>query len=427
MEFAFTALDSAGGQVAEQIRCDSESQAIQRLQSQGYIILSLKAAGGKARRVKSEASGAKSSEKSAARSQGSGLNRSIPLPWKRKLKLDQLTLLTREFAIMIETGVPIVEAIELLREHADSPILQDALNGVHTDLCEGKTLVQALSAHPNVFPKLYVDMVRTAETGGALDETLNQAADYQELALEMRRKIVGALTYPAILGIVAVKVVLFMLIFLLPQFKDMFSKMGTEIPLQTKILMGLSDFLHTNWWLVPIVIFGAIAGFKAIIRVPAGKKAFTKLVHKTPILGDVVKKATLARMLRALGTLSGAGVSLLVALETAQQTAQDVVFEEAMTEARGRVEEGESLSEAVQQTGVFPPMICQMIAVGEKSGRLSPVMLRIAGFYERDVDARLKVLTGVIEPLMIVVLGVIVGFIATSIITPIYSMVGSVK
>ena len=424
MEFAFTAIDAAGGQVKEQIRCDSESQAVQRLQSQGYIILSLDTVGGRGRKAKANEKG---KDSGAAVSSGSGLNKSIPLPWKRKLKLDQLTLLTREFAIMIETGVPIVEAIELLREHAENPILQEALEGVHTDLCGGRTLVQAFSVYPNVFPKLYVDMVRTAETGGALDETLNQAADYQELALEMRRKIVGALTYPAILGIVAVMVVLFMLIFLLPQFKDMFSKMGADIPLQTQILLAMSDFLHANWWVVPLTICGAIAAFKAILRVPAGKKAVTKLTHKTPILGDIVKKAILARMLRALGTLSGAGVSLLIALETAQQTAQDVIFEESMTEVRQSVEEGASLSEAVLQTGVFPPMICQMIAVGEKSGRLSPVMLRIAGFYERDIDARLKVLTGVIEPLMIVVLGVIVGFIATSIITPIYSMVGSVK
>ena len=273
MEFAFTAIDAAGGQVKEQIRCDSESQAVQRLQSQGYIILSLEAAGGRGRKAKASQ---KEKDSASAGSAGSGLNKSIPLPWKRKLKLDQLTLLTREFAIMIETGVPIVEAIELLREHADNAILQDALAGVHTDLCAGRTLVQALSVYPNVFPKLYVDMVRTAETGGALDETLNQAADYQELALEMRRKIVGALTYPAILGIVAVMVVLFMLIFLLPQFKDMFSKMGAEIPLQTQILLAASDFLHANWWVVPLTVFGAVASFKAVLRVPAGKRALTQ-------------------------------------------------------------------------------------------------------------------------------------------------------
>ncbi len=427
MEFAFTAVNSSGALVNEQIQCESETQAVQRLQSQGYVITSLSAVSGRGRKAVKNKDSAGAAAAAGAVSTGAGLNKSIPLPWKRKLKLDQLTMLTREFAIMIETGVPIVEAIELLRSHAENPVLNEALTGVYDDLCGGKTLVQALSAYPNVFPKLYVDMVRTAETGGALDETLNQAADYQELALEMRRKVVGALTYPAILGLVSFKVVLFMLIFLLPQFKDMFSKMGAEIPIQTRLLLALSDFLHTNWWIVPIAIFGSVAGFKAILRIPAGKKALTKILHRVPVLGDIVQKAVLSRMLRALGTLSGAGVSLLVALETAQQTAQDVVFEESMIEVRQRVEEGASLSESVVQAGVFPPMICQMIAVGEKSGSLSSVMLRIAGFYERDIDARLKVLTGVIEPLMIVMLGVIVGFIATSIITPIYSMVGSIK
>ena len=426
MEFTFTAINPTGGQVKEQIQSETESQAIQRLQSQGYIILSLDAVSGKARRKSGGGEAAGAGAKGKGERKG-GLNATITLPWNRKIKLDQLTLLTREFSIMIETGVPIVDAVSLLRDHADSPILKDALDNVFTDLCEGKTLVQALSAHPNIFPKIYVDMVRTAETGGSLDETLNQAADYQELALEMRRKVAGALTYPAILGIVSVKVVLFMLIFLLPQFKDMFAKMGGEIPIQTKLLMGMSDLLRAQWWLIPAVVFGGITGFKTAMRFPAGRLLFTKITHKIPILGDIIRKMALSRMLRALGTLSGAGVSLLIALETAQQTAQDMIFEASMTQVRQKVEEGESLSEAVIETGVFPPMICQMIAVGEKSGQLSSVMLRIASFYERDVSARLKVLTAVIEPLMIVVLGVVVGFIATSIIAPIYSMVGSIK
>ena len=409
MDFAYTAINATGSTVKDKIPADTEAQALQRLQAQGFIVLSLDAG-----------------RKSQAAGGGAGRAK-FAMQFSRKVKLEQLVLLSREFAIMIETGVPIVEAIELLTEHAEDPLIRDAMTGVHTDLCEGKTLVQALSAHPRVFPKLYVDMVRTAETGGSLDETLNQAADYQEMSLEMRRKIVGAMTYPAILLVIAVAVVLFMLIFLLPQFNDMFTRMGADVPVATRLLLAASAFLHAQWWTVPITLFGGWAGFKTMLSLPAGRELWTKIMHRVPIAGDLIRKIVLARLLRAMGTLSGAGVPLLIALETAEQTAQDIIFERAMRQVRSTVEEGISLSEAVTATGVFPPMICQMMAVGEKSGRLSPVLLRIAEFHERDVEARLKVLTGILEPLMIVVLGVIVGFIAVSIITPIYSLVGSVK
>lgn len=415
MNFTYTAINANGARVQERVEADSDDQALRRLQAQGYVVLSLQAARGQGARVGS--------------SHGGDARRGISFSFgaRRRVKLEQIAILSREFAIMIETGVPVTEALEAMCEHADSPAIRDALTAAHHDLSEGKTISQALSGQKHVFPSIYVSMVRTAETGGSLDTTLNQAADYLEAALEMRRKVSGALTYPAVLLFVAAAVLIFMMTYLLPQFKPLFERMGAQIPPSTRFLLATSAFLKTQWWTIPVTFVGGIVGMRAVLRHPVGRDMFTRLVHRIPVVGDVVKKVALARLLRSLGTLTGTGVSLLLAIDTATQTAQNSVFERALTGMRVKIEEGMSIADAVADAGVFPPIVCQMMTVGEKSGRLSDVLQRIAKFYERDVDARLKMLTSIIEPVMIVLLGLMVGFIAVSIIAPIYSMVGSVK
>lgn len=407
MNFAYTALNAQGVQVQESVQADNDDQALRRLQSQGYVVLSLKPAperGGRA---------------AAGGSAGVSL--------RGRAKLEQVVILSRELAIMIETGVPFAEALAALEEYAENTTLKAALRQAYADLSSGKTIAQALGNQPHVFPSLYVSMVRTAEAGGSLDQTLNQAADYLEASLEMRRKVVGALTYPALLLAVAIGVIIFMMVYLVPRFAPLFTKMGADIPTSTQFLMAASAFMRSQWWTIPATLGGGAWGLYALLRIPAGRDTLTRLLHRMPIVGDVVKKVALARSLRALGTLSGAGVSLLLALEMAGQTAQDTVFERALDAMRRDVAEGISISEAAMSARSFPPMVCQMIAVGEKSGRLSDVLVRVAHFYERDVDARLKTLASIIEPVMIVVLGLIVGFVAISVITPIYSLVGSVK
>ncbi|HZO89756.1 MAG TPA: type II secretion system F family protein [Chthonomonadaceae bacterium] len=408
MHFTYTALDPRGKKITDRVQAEDEDQAVRLLQSQGYVLLSV--APGDPQRPR------------AARSSFQGFPR-----LSDRVKLDQVVALTREFAILIETGVPVVEALETLQAHADNAAIREALLATHADLSQGKTMAQAMGAHRHVFPRLYVDMVRTAETGGSLSATLNQAADYLEAALEMRRKVVGALTYPAVLLCVALAVFLFMMTYLLPQFNQLFDRMKAEIPPTTRFLLAMSRFVKAHWWLIPIILIGSALGGRAFLRLPAGRTFLTRVLHRLPILGDIAKKVALARILRALGTLLGTGVSLLIALETAVQTSQDVIYEQALRLVREQVERGVSLSEAVAHTGVFPATICQIIAVGEKSGKLSAVLLRVAQFYERDVDARLKMLASIIEPVMIVVLGLMVGFIAVSILTPIYSLATSVK
>jgi len=407
MDFAYTAIDPRGARVREQIAAESEDQAVRRLQSQGLTVLEI----GPAR---------------AAGVRGGRRTGSFPAGGRR-VKLDQIAPLTRELAVMIETGVPVSEAFGALAQHAVSPAIRQALARVNEELEEGRSISQALAAHPRIFPKLYVDMVRTAETGGRLDEALNQAADYLEAALEMRRKVAAAMTYPLVLLAVAAGVLVFMLTYLLPQFSALFARTGAPLPPSTRLVLAASALVRSHWWLLPVVAAGGFRGLAALRRWPPGAVLLARIALSLPVIGDLARKVAMARSMRALGTLNATGVSLLLALETAAQTSQNPVFERAMMRMRDQVEEGTSLSEAAAAVGVFPATVCQMLVVGEKSGRLSPVLLRMAAFFEKDVDARLKMLTSVIEPVMIVLLGIIIGFVAVSIISPIYSLVGNVK
>lgn len=410
MEFAFTVLDARGTKIQDRLSAETEDMAVRRLHGQGYVVLAL----------------APIMTRRSAIQQESDPVREPFRGRRKRVRLDHIAALSREFAILIETGVPVIEALDALVEHVVHPVIREALATVRLDLSEGKSISQALREHPRIFPKLYVDMVRTAETGGKLHETLGLAADYLEAALEMRRKIVAALTYPAVLVVIATGVILFMLTYLLPQFGEMFVRMDTELPAITRILLALSAFLIRRWWTLPLFAAGVYYGFRALLRTPAGRFYITKTVHRTPLLGDTVNKIVLSRVFRALGTLLEAGVPLLTSLERSAQMAQDVLFEQALQQTRTQVEEGASLSEVIRQTRVFPGMVCQMLAVGEKSGRLSYVLLHLARYYEKEVDARLKSLASIIEPMMIVALGIVVGLIAVSIVVPIYSLVTNV-
>jgi type IV pilus assembly protein PilC len=409
MDFTYTAMDTRGLKVTERVQAENDDQALRRLQTQGYVVLSLEPT------------------RAVAAGEGAGKSLLSAFGMTRSVSLEQVVVISRELAIMMETGVPIIEALEALEKHAENKLVKDALARAHSDLSQGKTIAQAMAALPQVFPSVYVSMIRTAEAGGSLDETLNQAAEYLESSLEMRRKVTGAMTYPVVLMVVAIGVLIFMMTYLLPRFGPLFEHMGAQIPPTTQALLGASAFLQKHWWTIPVTLAGIAGGFRAYARTPIGRKSLTHLAHRIPVVGDVVKKVALSRMLRALGTLSGAGVSLLLALEMAGQTAQNVVFEEAVAQVRREVEHGTSIADAVVGTGAFPAIVCQMMAVGEKSGRLSDVLIRVARFFERDVDARLKMLSSVIEPFMIVFLGLVIGFIAISVIGPIYSLVGSVK
>ncbi len=412
MEFAFTAMNAQGAKISDRIQAESSDQAITRLQSNGYIILDL-AANSAAAEAKNKAKDAKSK----------GF---FTLSKSKKIKVEHSVALSRELSIMIETGVPIVEAITSLAEHADNPAMKETLEQLTSDLNEGKGLADSMAQYPKLFSALYVSMVRTAEVGGSLNETLNHAAEYLETSLEMRRKVKGAMAYPGVLLAVTVLVLIFMLTYIIPQFNQLFVKMNAEVPLQTRFLLAVSMFLKANWWLIPLSLGGTFFGMRAFLSKPKGKMIFAKIVLKTPVVGMLATKVAVARLLRALGTLLNSGVSLMVSLDMAAQSTQNPVFDEAVNYISSKVEEGQTLTACMRETGVFPSMVCQMVAVGEKSGQMSEVLLRVSRYYEREVDAALKTVSSIIEPVMIVVLGVIIGGMAISIIGPIYSLTNAV-
>ena len=415
MEFTYTAINPQGQNVQERLHADDDKAALQRLHGQGYVVLSLGAAG-KARAGKAE--------KGVSAEVGSPL---LKRSFGGRVKLEQMTAMSRELAIMIETGVSITDALFTIQEHADNPLLQAALRATHDALAGGSTITQALGAHPNVFPKIYVDMVRTAEVGGNLAQALEQGAEYLEISLAMRRKVKGAMTYPVVLLGVACIVLVFVLTYLIPQFSDMFTRMNVALPPTTQFLIMLSGVMRAHFWVVFAAPVALVTGWRRLMRLPQAKMTATRFFHRVPVLGDTMRKVAMARILRALGTLMECGVPLMIVLETVEEVSGDVVFAQAMRAARQKVEGGTPLSDAVISTKAFSPMVCQMMVVGEKSGRLSSILSRVALYFEREVDARLSSLTSILEPIMIIVLGFLVGFIAVSIITPIYSLVSGVK
>jgi type IV pilus assembly protein PilC len=408
MEFTYTAIDAGGTTVANRIEAENEEKAIRLLQAQGLVLIGLE-------------SGAK--EQSARKQQGrsSGLFRS------RRVKFDQVVAFTRELALLIESGIPILEAVESLAEYAENETIKQALYTVRTDLNEGKGLAEAMSAHPYLFPPIYITLVRTAELSGNLDETLNYAAEFQEAALDMRRKVKAALTYPAILFAVMVKVVIFMLVYIIPQFQQLFIKAGANMPLQTRIMLAAGLFLKQNWWVIPIGLILIPLGLRAFLRTPAGKESLARLTQRLPVIHDLAAKIVCARLLRTLGTLLRSGISMPTALEMAAESAINPIYTRGLLTIRTKVEEGRPLAVAMQEVGIFPPLVCQTISVGEKSGRLSQLALRVSQFYEQETDGRLKMLSSILEPVMIMLLGLIVGFMAVSILSPIYSLMDTIK
>lgn len=415
MEYVITALDAKGAQIEEQLRAGDENDAIQQMHRRGYVIL----------RLAESSQGGRAAEQAAPAATMPKFN--LSGLFAPRVPFQEVVALTRQLSVMIETAVPLDEALAALAENTDDPYLREAFQSITENVSQGRTLSQALAEFPRIFPKLYVDLVNTAEVSGDLDRTLSLAAEYLETMLEMQRKVRGAMTYPVILFLVAVGVIVFMLTYLLPQFRELFTKMNANIPMETKILFALSDFLMLRWYVLIGIIVAAGAGIRWFASTRQGGYQISALLQKVPILGDLRTKIAISRQIRSLGTLMESGVGLLVALSTSAPTSQNVLFEEAMLGAYKRVNEGTTLHEAMRETGRYPSMVCQMVAVGEKSGRVGNILLRMAAYYEREVDARLKTLSTVLEPLMIVFLGVVVGFLAVSIISPIYSLVSSVK
>lgn len=340
----------------------------------------------------------------------------------KKVQLGDIVVFTRQFATVINAGLPIVRALYILGEQTTNKKLQDVLAKVREDVEAGLALSEALEKHPKIFNRLYVEMVRAGEIGGVLDEVLLRIADQLESDQELRRKVKSAMTYPTVVLIMAILAAAMMLIFIVPIFAQMFEDLGGTLPLPTRIALGLSDLLTGfGGLLIAALLIGGVMFFFRWKETEQGRKVWGRVVLKIPAkIGEVVQKVALARFARTLGSLSAAGVPILQALEITAKSSGNYVIERALLNSRDAVRQGIPVFKPLEQESVFPPMVTRMIAIGDETGDLDGMLEKIGDFYESEVDATVKALTSIIEPLMIVVVGGIVGGIIIAMYLPMF-------
>jgi len=338
-----------------------------------------------------------------------------------------LVLFTRQFATMVNSGLPLVQALNILADQTQNEKLQQVVRDVLYDVESGHTLADALREHPDIFSDLYVNMVEAGEAGGILDTILLRLSTFLEKNEALARKVKGAMIYPAVIMVVAVAAIAILLLFVIPTFQQMFASFDQQLPLPTRIVIGMSQFLQTQGLWVLIGLAGGGFLFNRWINTDSGKLSWHKFLLQVPMLGGLVKKASIARFTRTLGTLLSSGVSILEGLEITARTSGNKVVENAIMESRSSIAGGKSISEPLAETEVFPPMVTQMINVGEQTGDLDGMLSKIADFYDDEVDVAVESLLKALEPAMIVVLGVIVGGMIVAMYLPIFGIINTIQ
>jgi type IV pilus assembly protein PilC len=342
------------------------------------------------------------------------------------IRTRDIVIFTRQFATMINSGLPLVQSLDILAEQTENQYLRKVIQEVLYDVESGHTLADAMGKHPKVFTELFVNMVAAGEAGGILDTILLRLATFLEKNDALIRKIKGAMIYPAVVFSVAGMAVIVLLIFVIPVFQDMFASAGVLLPLPTRIVIGMSDFLQNYWWAVTAGIIGSIFMIRQVYRTDGGRLAIDRILLGIPIFGDLQRKAAVARFTRTLGTLVSSGVSILEGLEITAKTAGNRVIHDAVMDSRASIAGGETIAGPLKESGVFPPMVVQMINVGEQTGGLDEMLNKIADFYDEEVDAAVEALLSAMEPIMIVVLGVVVGGMIVAMYLPIFDMINTV-
>ena len=343
------------------------------------------------------------------------------------VKTRDIVIFTRQFATMINAGLPLVQSLDIMAEQTENDKLKSTIRDVLYDVESGNTLADALDRHPKIFTKLYVNMVAAGEAGGILDVILLRLATFLEKNDALTRKIKGAMIYPAVIFGVAGAAVLILLIFVIPTFQNMFASAGVPLPLPTQFVISMSQFLQDYWWALIAGIIATVVLIRAWYKTDQGELLIDKLLLHIPILGDLQRKSAVARFTRTLGTMVSSGVSILEGLEITAKTAGNRVIHDAVMGSRASIAGGETISGPLKESGVFPPMVVQMINVGEQTGGLDEMLTKIADFYDEEVDAAVSALLSAMEPLMIVVLGVVVGGMIVAMYLPIFDMIGTVQ
>ncbi len=338
-----------------------------------------------------------------------------------------VAVFSRQFATMIAAGLPLVQCLQTLGVQVERKRFQEVIGKVAGDVESGSTLSEAMARFPNVFNELYVNLVHVGETGGVLDSMLARLSTYLEKAQALRHRVQMAVIYPVLVILVAVMVVTFLMIFVIPIFAAFFSKAGVALPLPTRIVIGVSNAVSGYWYLILAAVAGIGFGFRAWYRTEAGRLMVDSFLLKAPIFGPLVRKISVARFTRTLSALLGGGVPIIDALRITAKTAGNRVVENAVMEARERVMAGQTLGDRLRDSKVFPPMVVQMVVVGEQTGALDNMLGKVADYYEDEVDVAVAGLTSLLEPILIVFLGVVIGGIVVAIYLPIFQVVTLIK
>jgi type IV pilus assembly protein PilC len=352
---------------------------------------------------------------------------SFKMPGAQRIKTRDIVIFTRQFATMINAGLPLVQSLTILAQQTENKALAEITRAVVYDVESGNTLADAFSKHPRAFTALYVNMVAAGEAGGILDTILLRLATFLEKSDALMRKVKGALVYPGVIMTVAAIAIAILLVFVIPVFQSMFSSVNLDLPLPTRIVIMLSDFLIGYWWAILLGIGALIFAIRRYYGTMSGRKTIDSLLLKSPVLGDLLRKSAVSRFTRTLGTLISSGVSILEGLEITAKTAGNMVIHDAVMASRQSIAGGETIAAPLEKSKVFPPMVISMIAVGEQTGGLDEMLTKIADFYDEEVDVAVGALLSLMEPIMIVVLGVVVGGMVVAMYLPIFDMMNTVQ
>lgn len=344
-----------------------------------------------------------------------------------RVKTRDIVIFTRQFSTMINAGLPLVQALDILSKQSENKALQEVTRQVVYDVESGNTVADALRKHPKVFTELYVNMVAAGEAGGILDTILMRLATFLEKNDALVGKVKSAMIYPGVIMSVAGIAIMVLLIFVIPVFQNMFASVNLALPLPTRVVIGASSFLTSYWWAVGAGVFLAVTSFRKFYKTSEGQLKIDTLLLKIPVLGDLLRKSAVSRFTRTLGTLISSGVSILDGLEITAKTAGNRVIHDAIMESRSSIAGGDTISAPLQKSAVFPPMVISMIAVGEQTGGLDEMLTKIADFYDTEVDTAVGGLLSLMEPIMIVFLGVVVGGMVVAMYLPIFDMINTVQ
>lgn len=399
LTYNYTAQNKAGEMVKAEVQADSTSAAAKLLIAQGLFPISIE-----------------DKEKSGTFGKLNLFNR---------VSTRDLVVFTRQLSTLINAGLPLVQSLRNVENQVTSQKLKGIVKDVIASVEGGSTLSDSLGKHPDVFNQVYVYLVAAGETSGTLDEVLERLADQQEKDAEILRKVRGAMIYPVIVLVVVIAVVIFLLVTLLPQVASLYRDLHKDLPILTRILVDISAFVIKFWWLVTVLVVGIGLAIYQYVKTEAGRKQYDAFKLNMPIFATIFEKVYMARFARTLSTLLGSGIPMLQAMDVTRRSIRNLVVEGAISRASDKVKAGKALSKSLETEPSFLPLVPQMISIGEASGALDDMLLKVATFYEGDVDEAIKNLSTIIEPVMIVILGTIVAFVIAAVLLPIYSLVGA--